>query len=37
MFETRTPSLPGSSGEDSPSLAGWGNAVLSRRLGESDE
>lgn len=33
-MEHRSPSLPGSSGEDSPSLAGWGQAALSRRLGE---
>lgn len=31
--ENRTPSLAGSSGEDSPSLAGWGNAAITRRLG----
>lgn len=29
MNESRTPSLAGSSGEDSPSLTGWGIAVLS--------
>lgn len=33
MNEHRTPSLAGSSGKDSPSLAGWGNAAISGRLG----
>lgn len=37
MNEHRTPSLAGSSGQDSPSLAGWGNAAISRRLGDSND
>lgn len=35
MTDFRTPSLPGSSRQDSPSLAGWGMTVPTRRLGGS--
>ena len=33
----RTPSLAGSSGEDSPNLAGWGLRLSLGTLGETNE